>query len=1225
MSQLWPDAKTVLTAAPVKPVASSNSLWPDAVASIGKPTPPKPNLPAGTNYKDPVTGKLQTTHNPAADMAIPEPSWKDYLPTVNSTKQTASQVGNLAVELPKSLVTTFIKPSDTELQLEKTAAQGGKLNKIATTIVKPLTRFFEPIVEGFGTQAAQIIFDQKTATALANDKQIQTIGKQVQPQFLNNQETGNAKPADYFAAIMNSANVVVALAGAITDVLGIAGESLSTRGTSLKVTPEQISQVLKSDAPMPAEARMVLQKLSDNGQGFEMNLKRPAGGLRQTVGEALGGKAERATTFKSTGDVNPQLEGPQPFAHEAAAEPVQSLSPFQHEAPVRTPNTIANPFAHEDVISSPVEASPFAHEAAPVAAEAGSVASYINKDGQKVFTKITPHEFSVLQDEVKNIPSASKGNSQIHLDAITEQQQANSIEVGRQEFIDGHPQVAEMFSNVPKPESTTLTAELVPGLSKTIEEDIIPKAKGTAQRISDIYHEMANLINPTGAASKESLDIIMKAKGDFERKLFRTEQTQHEISKAWDKQPEDNRLAFMEKIENGMSVGPENKALADSYRERLNNAHLAISQYKDVPFLENFFPHFWERPNEVSKNFLARRPLEGNKSFLKHRIFRTIQEGIDAGYKPLTTNPEQLMQIYETNVAKFVMAQKMKADLMDNGMWKVVPNGASLEPGYSYIDDPIARVYFPQGEINTPTGPKKNFAQYGRAAVPTPVARLINNHLSTDLLNSSPTFKTFMAAKNSLNAIQLGFSGFHALFTTIDSTVTGIDVGLSKLARGDFAGAAKEFVKAPFNAVSFFRDGQKFYNGNPELLKIEEDLFHGGASLREKQYYKNQVFEKFIANIRGGNYIGALGRLPMAAIEGTMRPLFSYYIPRLKVGAFRELFSEEITRKAADIASGKTTRATIAREVWGNIENRLGELNYDNLFWNRNFKAANMGMWRAVGFNLGTIREIGGATTQDLYRFVREASKGQKPDLTPKMRYTIALLFTMGAIGSIYEYLHTGHGPKSLTDMFYPENGATDVNGDPVRVQMPSYLKDMYAYAHHPLETIGHKMSPEVSLIIDILQNKDYYNNYVYDPKSGVPQKIGESLQYVIKQIKPFSLTNVFELQKGKASASQQAESFLGIQKAPSDIIQSDRTKAIFDNLSTAGPKTPEEQRLSKLKNDYRKKIQSGQIPSFTELKNAGLVTSMQGYKAFLKAAKLTPVERAYKTLPKAVKKDIPN
>ena len=88
------------------------------------------------------------------------------------------------------------------------------------------------------------------------------------------------------------------------------GNKLATKTGTVEVTPSMIDEVLKENAPLvennPA-LKQTLQTLSDNGTGFKLDIKRPAGGLRQTIGEVLGGQAERSAT-PTIGEATPKLE-----------------------------------------------------------------------------------------------------------------------------------------------------------------------------------------------------------------------------------------------------------------------------------------------------------------------------------------------------------------------------------------------------------------------------------------------------------------------------------------------------------------------------------------------------------------------------------------------------------------------------------------------------------------------------------------------------------------------------------------------------------------------------------------------------------------------------------------------------------------------------------------------------------------------------------------------------
>lgn len=939
---------------------------------------------------------------------------------------------------------------------------------------------------------------------------------------------------------------------------------------------------------------------------------------------------------------------------------------------------------------------------------------------------------------------------------------------------------------MPRETSIQLNVELIPGLSKLISDDIIPKSKGLAGGIKQAFHEVATFLNPAGYVPKKALDIIMVRKGEFEKNVFKMEQATKEIKKMWDKQPEKARLQFMSDVEAGREVSPEFKELASFYKTRLENAYKAIGKFKSINFVENFFPHFWKKPGEIEKDFLpkfAKRPLQGSRSFLKKRIFETIQDGIEAGYKPVSTNPEELMQVYETNVQKFLMAQKMKQDLIDRGFWQFVKTGDKAPEGFTRINDAVARVYYKQTTtlkefyderimrslegtaarlginlervlkdkgmpknavgvsyrnqnliktrfaspedvlmheighqiddrygmqkmfLNDPvidkeldkladkrmegfetltsekdkaylrSGPEKMavmfqsylhtpdmfksvapkaynlfrtflsmhpelkpilnirpslligssqqvldgpLLQAGEYYAQQDVARLINNHLSKDYILDTALGRGAMAIKNTMNALELGFSAFHITGEAINSIVSKVGVGLNQVSQGNILRGLADLAKAPLTPVSYYRTGQKFFNGDPQLKVIEDALFAGGASFREKAYYKNTVLDNFLKNIREGNFGGALLRAPMAAVEGTMRPIFAHIIPRLKVGAFRDLFATELERNSAKIQAGQITQEEIARGVWNSIENRYGELNYDNLFWDKNLKTAAMLTFRAVGWNLGTIRELGGAFMVDLPKSTFNAVRGKGFQFTSKMQYTLGLFFTVAVMGAIYQYLHTGKMPQSPLDLFYPHNGAKNAQGEDQRVEMPTYLKDLYQYAHDPIGTFGNKTSPLFDTIIDLMTNKDFYGDFIRNTNDNLPLQAKEVALYLLGQFEPFTFANIQQQLKGTTPLEQRIESLFGIINAPREATQTAYEKALqqafVNQQGASGPQTPEEKQAQQMKAQARQEIQNGNYDTLNQLVQEGLISQTQA-DTFIKESSLTTDQRMYNSL----------
>lgn len=231
----------------------------------------------------------------------------------SALKEEFKWLGKTAIELPKqTLYDPFVNPSETTKALENQIAgpTGNKftdtVSAIPRTLTKGAVRILVPVVEGTGTQVGDIIFTREEAKALANDKDFQTIGKQVMPK-IQTANTGKITAEEYVQTVMNSANLGLSFSGIATRGFGLFGDRLATRNTSLRVGPKEIRTVLDSGQPIPPQARVVLEHLAEKGKGFTLDMQRPAGGTRQAVGEAIGGKAKRATDINTTGEARTQI------------------------------------------------------------------------------------------------------------------------------------------------------------------------------------------------------------------------------------------------------------------------------------------------------------------------------------------------------------------------------------------------------------------------------------------------------------------------------------------------------------------------------------------------------------------------------------------------------------------------------------------------------------------------------------------------------------------------------------------------------------------------------------------------------------------------------------------------------------------------------------------------------------------------------------------------------
>ena len=110
---------------------------------------------------------------------------------------------------------------------------------------------------------------------------------------------------------------------------------------------------------------------------------------------------------------------------------------------------------------------------------------------------------------------------------------------------------------------------------------------------------------------------------------------------------------------------------------------------------------------------------------------------------------------------------------------------------------------------------------------------------------------------------------------------------------------------------------------------------------------------------KNGNVWGGLIRAPLAlATEAASSLLMENAAARQKLGV-------SPTRRGSNLRDlGRMLRsiwcASACRRYGDSVDNCMGQLVYDNQFWDRTAKDLAMLTVRSVGWNLGTLREVGG-------------------------------------------------------------------------------------------------------------------------------------------------------------------------------------------------------------------------------------------------------------------------
>lgn len=671
-----------------------------------------------------------------------------------------------------------------------------------------------------------------------------------------------------------------------------------------------------------------------------------------------------------------------------------------------------------------------------------------------------------------------------------------------------------------------------------------------------IADSVAKLLQPAARPeAKETAGIIRANLGEQAREREVAQEHLQQYAKMFNKMPVTDNYAFIDAMERGQPLqDPAQDRAARALRKLLDDRRdqvIALGKGALENFNANYFPHIWQDPAKFS-NFFSRRPLEGGKGFLKQRTYPFFMDGIKAGLEPITTNPVELALIKAREMDRYIYGQKIFAEMKDAGIAKFVPFGGKAPDGWTKINDNIARVLQYSDEA-------KGMVLRGEYYAPEPAATVINNHLSPGLTGVG-AYDVLRKAGNVMNSAQLGLSAFHLGFTTLDASISKAALGIKQITRGIGHGDMSDIATGLGNTAQSLNPLQPLMNvmkgdklmraylgklQDPTMAPILDALQQAGGRAKQDEVYSNQGINEFRQALRKGNYGTAAMKILPVLGDMINKPIFEYLVPRQKLGVFFDMAQDALNHNPGmDLA----TKREVMGKLWDSVDNRMGQLVYDNVFWNRTLKDALMVSTRSVGWNLGTIREIGGGV-KDL------KDVGQLKGLSDRSSYVLGMTFITGILGSMLQYLYTGKGPDDLKDMYFPRTGKLRPDGTEDRISLPSYMKDIAEYGHdirgfvkygdNPFNTVLNKIHPLLSTVGDLISNKDFFGGAIRSPGDTAGQQAKDVGKFLGKQVLPFSLRNY--QQQTSASGEEPSvggyltsPSMIGLSPAPGYITKTD-------------------------------------------------------------------------------------
>ena len=328
--------------------------------------------------------------------------------------------------------------------------------------------------------------------------------------------------------------------------------------------------------------------------------------------------------------------------------------------------------------------------------------------------------------------------------------------------------------------------------------------------------------------------------------------------------------------------------------------------------------------------------------------------------------------------------------------------------------------------------------------------------------------------------------------------------------------------------------------------------------------------------------------------------MFDDMIPQAKMAAFVERYRSELQHLGPDATPARMRKR--AQHIWDSIDNRFGIVQYDNLFWNKTMLQYFQLLFRAVGWNMGTLKEViwggpmdlakwgtlktvrGGEAVMGLPKEARAKSVGGIEDWSTRAGYTLAMLPWKVAQGMMVEFALTGDTPFSRVDwsenpewnlarntyhnliknfsyFIAPRDGQVDAYGRPTYMTFPDYSKDL-AQLHLALSRgwgegvsqlftmVGHKLSPIVQVAEQTARgyagdNKSFWGQEII-PTNGSWWEGPASLAQ--QAVTPFVVGTMEEQQrKNKPWIFTILSSFFGIQPASAIFRTTPAKQALFD------------------------------------------------------------------------------
>lgn len=581
--------------------------------------------------------------------------------------------------------------------------------------------------------------------------------------------------------------------------------------------------------------------------------------------------------------------------------------------------------------------------------------------------------------------------------------------------------------------------------------------------------------------------------------------------------------------------------------------------------VDNYIYHIFEDPEGASNYLTAKYGNQwGNPGFTKGRSFDLIDDAMKHGYRLKTTNPEELMQMrqHATDIAQ--MKVDSLRDMAKWGLARRIKKAEDVKPGEYAWRSPNGEVYAMGSEANA----------------------IFTNAFKTRGLWEAQNvwgtgYRFLMQVKNLLVPIKL-FSLFHAIHVQSMSAADAL-TSATRLLAADKMSLPRyglELVEQAFlkDLLKSAREGHasaQIWRGkvDPATLTIFDrerlqrqadggfvpDLaaeFRGNAIANWKKSVRSVMDS---SNTVGGRIAGGAGSVfwfPWATLETVFtKPLFEIWIPALKTHAYDVATLRALEANPA-LKTNDLARQQAFREIQKSVDNRFGEMTYRTTFMNKLAKDVGVASLLSMGWQLGFLREYGGAVGQVAEAAAKKtgtgglAGKVSRGELDKAIFVGFYTAQTM-LLNGLMTYGFTGEMPTGM-DYIYPRVGPKGADGKDDRVTTPYYSREFYAIGKHIQEhglvsgveyTIANKISPAISTLKAMWTGLDFFNKEIYDPDADLPTRTAQRLKFLFSEMEPVSSSST--TRAGKEDTKHVTLAWTGFSPAPTYVTDTATESAI--------------------------------------------------------------------------------